>query len=173
MSTEREPAAGADGTSAWEDEVMRLTSSDNPRSRRHDEDTPGRRSMWRCVPISDIAWLRNAALAQPAPVAASADLDAAWKALIATALRRNAVVAVGEHRAAVEAATIAAHGDLLNGDSPTPRPGSDDVVGARDPAALRTRIQLEAPDPPPSVASVAVPPAAADVRAPRSSAEPS
>lgn len=30
--------------------------------------------------------------------------DEAWKALIATAMRRNVVVAVGEHRAAIEAA---------------------------------------------------------------------
>lgn len=31
-------------------------------------------------------------------------VNEAWKALIATALRRNVVVAVGEHRAAIEAA---------------------------------------------------------------------
>lgn len=36
------------------------------------------------------------------PVAES--VNEAWKALIATGLRRNVVVAVGEHRAAVEAA---------------------------------------------------------------------
>ena len=34
-------------------------------------------------------------------------LDEAWKALIATAMRRNVVVAVGDHRAEVEIACLA------------------------------------------------------------------
>lgn len=49
------------------DEIMRLTSSDNPRSRQHNEDTPTRRQMWRCVPISDVAWMREAAIRADTP----------------------------------------------------------------------------------------------------------
>lgn len=46
-----------------EDEVMRRASSDNPKSRQHDERTADRRSMWRCVPIADVVGLRQEALA--------------------------------------------------------------------------------------------------------------
>jgi hypothetical protein len=41
------------------------------------------------------------------PTTSAGRLNEAWKQLIATALRRNVVVAVGEHRAAVEAEAAA------------------------------------------------------------------
>ncbi len=45
-------------------------------------------------------------------------LNEAWKELIATALRRNVVVAVGEHRAAVEAAAVSAREGELRAAGP-------------------------------------------------------
>ena len=47
----------------FEDEVMRRLSSDNPRSRRHDERAADTRSAWGCIPISDVVDARAALLA--------------------------------------------------------------------------------------------------------------
>lgn len=66
-------AQGAPRTEApsqAEELAMRLASSDNPRSRQHDEKNGKNRRMWRCVPISDIvhmreAWIEKAEAATP------------------------------------------------------------------------------------------------------------
>ena len=52
---------------AREEQIMRLASAENPRSRRHDERTADRRQMWRCIPIEDIVGIRNAIIDSLAP----------------------------------------------------------------------------------------------------------
>ena len=91
MTGDRQSAETA--LSAAFDDIMRRMSSDNPRSRQHDERTTDRRQVWRCIPIADAVVAREALLAAlPASTESTGAEDEQESAILAVMQERDAAI---------------------------------------------------------------------------------